>query len=170
MGKALHLLSRLEEYLLAAIIILMVVLFAGAVLAREISIDLARRTEWVDEATRYLMVWMVFLGLGLALAQGKHIAMGSYLERMGDRPRRLIRRLIDVVGLCFSLYIAWFGADITMLVFNSGQTSPTLGISNAILYLALPVGFALLAIRYAASLFGIIDRHANDENAISTEH
>ena len=90
------------------------------------------------------MVWMVFLGLGLALARGKHIAMTSYLDRFPDRARRMVRRAIDLVGLLFSLYIVWFGMDITRLVLASGQTSPTLGVSNAILYLSLPVGFALL--------------------------
>jgi TRAP-type C4-dicarboxylate transport system permease small subunit len=169
MSKALHYLARIEEFLLAAIIILMVVLYSGAVVAREISIDLARRTEWIDEATRYLMVWMVFLGLGLALARGKHIAMGSYQERMSEGMRRLVRRAIDVIGLAFCAYVAWFGADITMLVLKSGQTSPTLGMSNAILYLALPVGFALLALRYAASLFGIIDRFPAAD-APATDH
>jgi TRAP-type C4-dicarboxylate transport system permease small subunit len=169
MSKALHYLARIEEFLLAAIIILMVVLYSGAVLAREISIDLARRTEWIDEATRYLMVWMVFLGLGLALARGKHIAMDSYQQRMSEGTRLIVRRAIDAVGLVFCVYIAWFGADITMLVFKSGQTSPTLGMSNAILYLALPVGFALLALRYAASLFGIIDRFPAAD-APATDH
>ena len=110
------------------------------------------------EATRYLMVWMVFLGLGLALARGRQIAMTSYLARFPDGVRRLVRSTIDLVGLAFSLYIVWFGVDITLLVLASGQSSPTLGVSNAILYLSLPVGFALLAARYAASLFGVIDR------------
>ena len=161
----LALLARLEEVLLATIILLMVVLYSGAVLVREVSIDLARRIEWIDEATRYLMVWMVFLGLGLALARGKHVAMTSYLERFSEGARRWARRIIDATGLAFCLYIAWFGANITLLVLDSGQRSPTLGISNAILYLALPVGFSLLALRYAASLFGLFDRGAAEDAA-----
>lgn len=154
MRRALRMLARLEEFLLATVMIAMVVLFSGSVLVREVSIELARRIEWIDEATRYLMVWMVFLGLGLALARGKHVAMTSFLDRFPDGLRRLIRTVIDLVGLTFSLYIVWFGVDITRLVLASGQSSPTLGVSNAILYLALPVGFALLAVRYAASLLG----------------
>ena len=83
--------------------IAMVVLYSGSVLMREVSTELARRTDWVDEATRYLMVWMVFLGLGLALARGKHIAMTSYLDRFPDGVQRLLLRAIDLVGLTFSL-------------------------------------------------------------------
>jgi C4-dicarboxylate transporter DctQ subunit len=166
----LQLLARLEQVLLAFIIIAMVVLFAGSVLIREVSDDLFRRIDWVDEATRYLMVWMVFLGLGLALARGKHIAMTSYLDRFPDGPRRLVRRLIDAVGLLFSLYIVWFGMDITLLVLGTGQASPTLGFTTAVLYLALPVGFALLALRYLASLFSITDRWLADDDSPGVGH
>lgn len=170
MTKVLQLLARLEEVLLAIIIITMVVLFAGAVLIREVSDDLYQRIDWVDEATRYLMVWMVFLGLGLALARGKHIAMTSYLDRFPDRPRMVVRKVIDAVGLAFSLYIVWFGMDITLLVLGTGQASPTLGFTTAVLYLALPVGFALLALRYAASLFGIAHRWQQDDGANAGGH
>ena len=164
----LQLLAQLEQILLAIIIIAMVVLFSGSVLIREVSDDLFRRIDWVDEATRYLMVWMVFLGLGLALARGKHIAMTSYLERFPEDPRRLVRKLIDAVGLVFSLYVVWFGMDITLLVLATGQASPTLGFTTAVLYLALPVGFALLALRYFASLFGITDRWLAEDGSTRT--
>lgn len=164
MKQMLRLLAHLEQFLLAIIIITMVVLFSGAVLIREVSDDLFRRIDWVDEATRYLMVWMVFLGLGLALARGKHIAMTSYLDRFPERLQLVIRKVIDAVGLVFSLYIVWFGMDITLLVLGTGQASPTLGFTTAVLYLALPVGFALLALRYAASLFGIAERWLKDDS------
>ncbi len=170
MKTMLHWLDRLEHFLLASIFILMVVLYSSAILAREISIQLAQRVEWVDEATRYLMVWMVFLGLGLALARGRQIAMSSYLDRFPEKWRMRVGRVIDAVGLAFSLYVVWFGWDITLLVLNSGQTSPTLRISNAYLYLSLPVGFLLLSLRYGLSLAGILDRRSNSDLTASAGH
>ncbi|MGJ3263842.1 MAG: TRAP transporter small permease [Salinarimonas sp.] len=156
--------ASLERVLLATIMIAMTLLYSGAVLVREVSTDLYRELAWIDEATRWLMVWMVFLGLGLALEQGKHVAMTSLLVTFPDRARRLVRRAIDLVGLAFSLAIVWFGVDITRLVLGTGQVSPTLGLTTAILYLALPVGFSLLALRYLASLLGI------QERSLGTEH
>lgn len=170
MRTLLHWLDRLEHFLLAAIFIVMVVIYSGAILLREISVRLAQRVEWVDEATRYLMVWMVFLGLGLALARGRQIAMTAYLDRMDERWRRRIGRVIDAVGLAFSLYVVWFGWNITVLVAKTGQTSPTLGVSNAILYLSLPVGFLLLALRYGLSLAGVLDRRSDSDIAGSSGH
>src|SRR5690606_1019109 len=163
-------LERLEHYLLASIFLVMVVIYTGAILVREISVELAQRIEWVDEATRYLMVWMVFLALGLALARGRQIAMSAYFDRFSAGMKRIVGAIIDFAGLVFSLYVVWFGTDITLMVLKSGQTSPTLGISNAILYLALPVGFLLLALRYALSLFGLIDRRAHGGEASFDGH
>jgi TRAP-type C4-dicarboxylate transport system permease small subunit len=82
----------------------------------------------------------------------------------------MVRRAIDLVGLLFSLYIVWFGVDITRLVLASGQTSPTLGVSNAVLYLSLPVGFALLSARYGASLLGVGDRWSANDGAAGAGH
>ncbi|WAP69734.1 TRAP transporter small permease [Jiella pelagia] len=160
MKAVLEALGRVEEFLLATIMIVMTVLFSGSVLVRALSDELFRQIAWVDEATRYLMVWMVFLGLGLALQRGRHIAMGSLLERLPQWPQTVVHKLIDAAGLFFSGFVAWFGTDIALLVLRSGQASPTLGVTTALLYAALPVGFALLAIRYLASLFGVFDRWA----------
>ncbi|GGK21423.1 TRAP transporter small permease [Salinarimonas ramus] len=156
--------ATVERVLLASIMIAMTLLYSGAVLVREVSDELYRELAWVDEATRWLMVWMVFLGLGLALEQGKHVAMTSLLATFSQGTRRMVRRAIDLVGLLFSLAIVWFGWDITRLVLGTGQVSPTLGLTTAILYLALPVGFGLLALRYLAGLLGIQERALEHEH------
>ncbi|MGP9818890.1 TRAP transporter small permease [Salinarimonas sp. NSM] len=156
--------ATVERVLLASLMIAMTLLYSGAVLVREVSDELYRELAWVDEATRWLMVWMVFLGLGLALEQGKHVAMTSLLATFSQRTRRMVRRAIDLVGLLFSLAIVWFGWDITRLVLGTGQVSPTLGLTTAILYLALPVGFSLLALRYLAGLLGIQERALEHEH------
>lgn len=136
----------------------MVVLYCAAIAVRILVPAYASSVAWVDEATRFLLVWMVFLGLGLALARGKHVAMSVFLQRMPPALLRVLHAVIDLTGLIFSAYVVWVGIEITGLVLGSGQRSPTLGISTAILYATLPAGFALLALRYLASLFGFIDR------------
>ncbi len=158
MTAFLRVLHVVERNILAALMLLMVGLYSLAIFVREVFPALARDVAWIDEATRYLLIWAVFLALGSALAQGRQIAMTSYMERFPERLRNVMRKLIDLTGLVFSLYILWVGLEITWMVVGTGQRSPTLGLSTGYLYLALPVGFALLAFRYALSLFGLIDR------------
>jgi C4-dicarboxylate transporter DctQ subunit len=152
MRAVLELLRRLERAAVAALMILMSLAYALNVGVRELAPAQAARFAWIEEACLYALAWMVFLGLGLALERGRHIAMTSLLERLAPRLRRSLRLAIDVTGLAFSLYVAKLSLDITLLVLRSGQASPTLELSTAWLYGAMPAGFALLALRYALEL------------------
>jgi C4-dicarboxylate transporter DctQ subunit len=145
-------LRRLERGLLAALMILMALAYAFNVAMRELAASYASRFAWIEEACLFALAWVVFLGLGLALERGRQIAMTSLLERMRPAIRRPVKVLIDLTGLLFSLYIAKLALDITLFVSRSGQTSPTLDVSMAWLYAAMPVGFCLLALRYALEL------------------
>jgi C4-dicarboxylate transporter, DctQ subunit len=145
-------LRRLERGLLAALMILMALAYAFNVAMRELAASYASRFAWIEEACLFALAWVVFLGLGLALERGRQIAMTSLIERMPPGLRRAVKLAIDVTGLLFSLYIAKLALDITLFVWRSGQTSPTLDVSMAWLYAAAPVGFCLLALRYALEL------------------
>ena len=160
MRKLALLMEKIEDWLLATIMMAMVALYAGSIAIRALVPAWSRNVAWVDEGTRYLMVWLVFLALGVALQRGRQIAMTSFVDPLPPTARLWIGRTIDLVGLIFCLYITWVGAQMTGIVGATGQRSPTLGISAAWLYAALPVGFFLLAIRYGLSLFGAIDRRA----------
>jgi C4-dicarboxylate transporter DctQ subunit len=159
-SRALEILRRLERAVVAALMILMSLAFALNVGVRELLPSQAARFSWIEEACLYALSWLVFLGLGLALERGRQIAMTSLLERISARPRRALRFIIDLTGLAFSLYVAKLSFDIALLVARSGQTSPTLDMSTAWLYAAMPVGFALLALRYALELFDPLGRLA----------
>ena len=132
--------------------ILMALAYAFNVGVRELAATQAAKFAWIEEVCLFALAWVVFLGLGLALERGRHIAMTSLLERLVPGLRRGVKLLIDLTGLAFSLYIAKLALDITLFVVRSGQLSPTLDVSMGWLYAAMPVGFALLALRYALEL------------------
>jgi len=148
----LALLRRLERSLVAALMILMAVVYAFNVAVRELAATQAARFAWIEEACLFALAWVVFLGLGLALERGRHIVMTSLLERFAPGVRRPVKLVIDLTGLAFSLYVAKLALDITLFVVKSGQASPTLDVSMGWLYAAMPVGFVLLALRYALEI------------------
>lgn len=165
LAKAMSALASFERVALAILMLVMVALYVGGVLIREITPQFSRNVAWIDEAARYMMVWLVFLSLGLALAEGRQIAMTSFLERMAPTARLWLGRIIDLAGLALSLFIAWVGLEMAQTVGRTGQISPTLGVPAALLYYALPAGFLLLALRYGLSLFGLFDRWSNTGEA-----
>jgi C4-dicarboxylate transporter DctQ subunit len=161
-------LRRIERGAVAALMILMALVYAFNVGVRELASTYAATFAWIEEACLFSLAWVVFLGLGLALERGRQIAMTSLLERLVPGLRRGVKFAIDLTGLLFSLYIAKLALDITLFVLRSGQTSPTLDISMAWLYVAIPVGFALLALRYALELRAAEGRYA--VRAATLEH
>jgi C4-dicarboxylate transporter DctQ subunit len=157
--RALAFLRRLEAMLLGALMLGMSLLYTLNVLVRELVPAYAARIAWIDELCLFGLAWVVFLGLGITLERGRHIGMSALLQRLAPRMRRAIKLLIDVIGLALSLYVAHVCFTVTMLVLKTGQVSPTLGVSMSWLYGPMPVGFALLGLRYAIELFGAADRH-----------
>ncbi len=148
--------------------LLMAFAYALNVAVRELAPTYSARFAWIEEACLLALAWVVFLALGLALERGRHIAMTSVLARLAPGLRRGVKLAIDLAGIAFSLYIAKVSVDITLFVLRSGQTSPTLDISMAWLYAAMPVGFMLLALRYALELRAGEGRYA--VRAASMEH
>jgi TRAP-type transport system small permease protein len=98
---------------------------------------------WVEEASRYLMIWLTFLGSGLVLRYGAHIGIDTLQERFpGAAPA--VRVIIFVLLLGFFAAMVGLGARYSMLTW--GQTTPVLGIPIGVVYLAMPIGFVLMIV------------------------
>jgi len=161
--KALRLLRTVERTVLVALFLSMVTLYTGSVITREIGGSFASRFAWIEEAVRIMNLFLVFLALGLALERGKHVGITTLRDRLPPAALKAVQRLIDIAGIGFCLYVAWLAVGLVQLVLRSGQSSPTLGVPMGVIYMAPVAGFLLLALRYALSLFGVIDRFAAQE-------
>jgi|TARA_B110000046_G_C13001488_1_gene402368 TRAP-type C4-dicarboxylate transport system permease small subunit len=156
-----NLLNKLRTFERVTIVFLtvsMIGLYGFNVLIREIAPQYASTFAWIDEASRILMVWVVFLTLGLAFDRGRHIAMTSLLALFSLKKFVYVTKAIDLLGIVFSLYCAWLGFEITVFVLNSGQVSPTLNLPMFILYIAPTIGFILLSFRFAFSFLNLTKR------------
>ncbi len=99
---------------------------------------------WAEEVSQYLMVWITFLGAGLALRQGRHVAVEMLQDRLAAQPRRQLRRGVLLALFAFlattvvlGFRFAWFARD---------MATPVLNIPLGIPYLAVPIGALLAAI------------------------
>lgn len=99
---------------------------------------------WAEEVARYLMVWMTFIGAGLALRTGGHVAIGNFQEMLGPGAQRVVRGLILCLLLAFFAIMIWMGKDyMDRMRF---QVTPATRISFSYIYAAMPIGFALLIV------------------------
>lgn len=148
-----------ERTLIVCLFLAMVTLYGFNVAVREIVPSFASEVAWIDELTRFLMIWVVFLALGVALERGRHVAITTFYLKLSGIPRRLARFLIDAVGFVFSIYLVWLSIEITRFVMQTGQESPTLNVPIFWIYVAPAIGFGLLALRFGLELIGVQNRH-----------
>ena len=156
----------LERFIIVFFTVSMIGLYGLNVIVREITPQYASLFAWIDEASRILMVWVVFLSIGIAFDRGRHIAMTTFINSFSNKNFLYFGKVIDLLGFVFSLYCIWLGFKITIFVFNSGQVSPTLNIPMFILYVAPTLGFLLISIRYALSFLNFKNRFNLKHNSM----
>ena len=158
LARLMNSLRHVERVFIAVILLAMSALYFTNVAVRSTSPRLATELAWIEEATLFAFAWLVFVGLGLALEQRRHIAMTVFLDSRSPRVKSAIQKLINLSGLVFCLFLTKASFDLAAFIYDSGQVSPTLGFSVVGLYAPLPVGFALLSLRYLLELLGVQDR------------
>jgi len=138
-------LTRAASLFVAAnrwVLILLVGVMAILVIANVISrYAFSHSFSWVEEATRYMMIWVAFLGAGPALRVGGHIAVDTLVQALPAAGARVLRGLLALVMAGTLAVLVWLGMD--YVAFAWEQESPVLGWSLGKIYLAIPVGSAL---------------------------
>ena len=99
---------------------------------------------WAEEVSQYLMVWVAFLGAGLALRQGRHVAIELLQDRLPLTARKMTRRLVVLLLIAFMGILTVLGFQFTRFAWD--QETPVLNIPLGIPYMAVPIGALLLMI------------------------
>jgi TRAP-type transport system small permease protein len=107
--------------------------------------------DGLDEVPRYLFVWLVMLGAAAAMHRGEHTLLGYFRDRLGRRGRALAIIAVNAAGIAFFAYLIKVSF---VLVPNSNfQTSAGLGLPLSYVYVAVPVGAALIILPMARVLY-----------------
>ncbi|ETW13227.1 tripartite ATP-independent periplasmic transporter DctQ [Roseivivax marinus] len=100
--------------------------------------------SWADEAARYLMIWMTFVGAGLALRLGAHVAITNLQDALPTTGQKLLRGALVLVLLIFFGFMVSVGIEYAQRM--QFQLTPALRIPFLYVYAAMPVGFSLLIV------------------------
>lgn len=116
----------------------------AVVMAGVVSRALDRPVVWSDELSRFLMVWLSFLGWTLATRNHAHLRVGLVLDRLPPRLQRVIEAFIQAITGSIGLAFLWFG--LTLVGRNAGVQAVTMPIPAALLYVPLLFTGAVMAL------------------------
>jgi TRAP-type C4-dicarboxylate transport system permease small subunit len=142
-------LTTLTCWVVAALTGLMCVVVLLGVFTRYVLND---ALPWTEEAARYTLLWLSWLGGGLAIRRGAHIAAEFLIDRLPANLRAAVV-FAGRLGVIFFLGICvWYGAGLVQRV--SFQSTIALGISMQLPYAAVPVGAALMIYHLLVLMLG----------------
>ena len=120
---------RLLEWVIVLLLALMVVLVFGNVVLRYAANSGITVSE---ELSRWLFVWMTFLGAIVALKEHAHLGTDMLVARLGPTGKRICL----VTGQALMLYTTWllFSGSLTQARINWDVEAPVTGLSVAIFY------------------------------------
>ncbi len=130
-----------NQWLVIALMGSMATLVFANVIARYLFND---SIIWVEELTQYQMIWITYLGAGLALREGRHVAVDLFTDLLPERLRRFVRVFVGLAILAFLVTLAVLGFRIA--AFTWSQETPVLNVPTGIPYLGIPIGAAVMAL------------------------
>ncbi len=132
-------LFRGMDYILIAAVVLIFSFMVGIVSAQvALRYGLNMSIDWADESGRLAFVWVVFLAIPLAAAQGAHIGIDLFVDKFSVNQQRLIRKVTAAVCAALCYAIAWSCVELCKDQWD--EKMATLDISVAYFFVAVGIG------------------------------
>src|SRR5699024_3025401 len=116
-------------------------------------INIANITTWTEELSRYIFVFVSFLGASLAIRKNETIEVSFIVKKLPINIQNIIEITNNVFMVFFSYFMVKYGIELIAFQLETQQTTPAMAMPMAIPYSAVPIGFALIIIRTLQKLF-----------------
>jgi TRAP-type C4-dicarboxylate transport system permease small subunit len=102
--RALHLIERALEWVIALLVLGLVLIVASQLVDRHLmTLPMAAP----DQYARVMLVWLTFTGFAVAVRHGANIRVDLIDARMPMRVRKVMEIVFDLVMLALTLLIGW---------------------------------------------------------------
>jgi len=145
MPRLASLIDRAEAALISVMLGAATVLVFAQVVARYV---FHAGINWAPEMVEYLFLWTVMIGASHGVRHKVHLGVDTLTSKLPPLPRRAAALFSVAVSFAFAAGMSYLS---TLYVINSYRheiLSVDMGIPLWIPHLALPVGFAFIAIRF----------------------
>jgi TRAP-type C4-dicarboxylate transport system permease small subunit len=148
----LYRLNHAEEYLGVALLVVLGVMLTAQVIMR---FGFGLGYSWIEEITRMLFIWVIFLGAVAAMRRNLHIRVEAGLLLFPTRLRSFASWIGDLALFAFCLAMTWTGIELAASTLDANFRLQSTGVSMFWPYTIIPISFGLQALRLALWRFGL---------------
>lgn len=151
MQRLLDILRRIEDWLLAILVLLLVVLAGGQIVLRDF---FHTGISWADPLMRQLVLWTGMLGALAAVRDEKHIALDLLQRFLSPQAQKIARILTFGFAAAICATLAWY--SYVMLNVDYASATPSSAFASLpawIPEIILPFAFTLMALRFVLRAF-----------------
>ena len=148
-ARTLHL--TLAEGIVLVTYVAIVLLTSLQVISRYV---IGNSLPWTEELARYCFMWLIYVGMVLALNKGAHACVDILSSRCAGKVKALVQ--LAVHSIAVALFIVLLVQGLMLFAMVKGQASPAMRISMMIPYASLPFGSLLMIIEELFRIAAII--------------
>ncbi len=142
--------NSLEICAAAMLVTICVIVFAGVFFRYFLHIGLG----WTEELSRYLQIWMTFIGATIAVKRWSHFQLTIINQWIPASAHTFTRVFSILVVMTLAGILIKYGIDITRVSWN--QTSPMMSWNFGYLYIVVPVSGVLMEMFAAQHLIAAL--------------
>ena len=109
-------------------------------------------TTWAEEASRYLFIWICYLGAAMGISSKVHIGVDYFIKYLSDSARKKIFYVTSGITILTFLFVMIQGIRLTIITMEySSYTMKFL--PQGLVFLAIPAGAFLMMIATAETIY-----------------
>ncbi len=122
---------------------------------------------WTEEVSRFLFVWLAFLGTALAVQRNAHVAIHFVADRMGPRLQLVLGLVVRMLVVAFALIMLIYGLRLCM---STRMVSTVLRLPMWMPYAAIPLAGALIVVHGVIGMLRLLGGSVVSDSTVETRH
>lgn len=116
---------------------------------------------WSEEFCRYCYIYFMFIGTSLAVRERSELRVDAVVSILPEKARGAVNVVVDIVVFVMLIYLSYWSIPMVQAMYHQGGYSPALKLPMFIVYMSVPIGFILSALRYLQKFYHMFKNASN---------
>lgn len=116
---------------------------------------------WSEEFCRYCYIYFMFIGTSLAVRERSELRVDAVVSILPEKARGVLNVIVDIAVFLMLVYLSYWSIPMVQSMYYQGGYSPALKLPVFIVYMSVPIGFILSALRYLQKFYQMFKTASN---------